>query len=86
MASSLFGSQNPQNPQPRGMENLKQMMQMFKSASNPQMFIQSMMQNNPNSANIMQLIQANGGNPKAAFYALAKQRGINPEDFLKALQ
>ncbi len=41
---------------------------------------------NPNSAQIMQLIQANGGDPKAAFYSLAKQRGINPEDFLKALQ
>jgi hypothetical protein len=34
----------------------------------------------------MQLIQANGGDPKAAFYSLAKQRGINPEDFLRALQ
>lgn len=62
------------------------MMQMFKAASNPQMLVQSMLQNNPNSAQIMQLIQANGGDPKAAFYSLAKQRGINPEDFLKALQ
>ena len=86
MASSLFGGQNPQNPQPRGMANLKQMMQMFKSASNPQLFVQNMMQSNPNATHIMQLIQANGGDPKAAFYSLAKQRGINPEDFLKALQ
>lgn len=59
---------------------------MYKAASNPQAFIQNMLRNNPNAAQVMQLINSNGGNPKAAFYSLARQRGINPEDFLRALQ
>ena len=86
MASSLFGNQNQQNQLPSGMGNLKEMMQMYKAASNPQAFIQNMLRNNPNAAQVMQLINSNGGNPKAAFYSLARQRGINPEDFLRALQ
>lgn len=59
---------------------------MYKAASNPQAFIQNMLRNNPNAAQVMQLINSNGGDPKAAFYSLARQRGINPEDFLRALQ
>lgn len=62
------------------------MMQMYKAASNPQSFVQSMLQNNPNSAAIMQLINSNGGDPRAAFYALAQQKGINPEEFIRSLQ
>lgn len=59
---------------------------MFKAATNPQAFVQNMLQNDPNSAGIMQLINTNGGNPKAAFYSLAQQKGIDPEEFLRSLQ
>lgn len=59
---------------------------MFKSASNPQAFVQNMLQSNPNSAAVVQLINASGGDPKAAFYELARQKGIDPESFLKSLQ
>ena len=62
------------------------MMQMFKAANNPQAFIQQMMANNPQATNAMNLIQQYGGDAKAAFYALAKQKGIDPEEFLKSLQ
>ena len=62
------------------------MMQMFKASNNPQAFIQSMMANNPQAAEAMQLIQAHGGDARAAFYALAKQKGVDPDEFLKSLQ
>ena len=58
---------------------------MYKSASNPQAFVQSMIANNPRSVEIMNMINASGGDPKAAFYAVAKQRGIDPDQFLKSL-
>ena len=35
---------------------------------------------------LAQFIQNNGGDPKAAFYALAKQRGIDPDSFLSMLR
>ena len=63
------------------------MAKMFKAASNPQAFIQQMMANNPNqAAQIMSLLQQNGNDPKAAFYSLAKQKGIDPDEFLRQLQ
>lgn len=58
---------------------------MYKSASNPQAFVQSMMANNPKTSEIMGIINANGGDPKAAFYAVAKQKGIDPDQFLNSL-
>ena len=61
-------------------------MQMFKASSNPQAFIQQMMANNPRTTDAMNLIQQHGGDARAAFYALAKQKGIDPEEFLKSLQ
>ena len=59
---------------------------MYKASNNPQAFIQQMMANNPKAADVMQLINKHGGDAKAAFYDLAKQKGINPEDFLRSLQ
>ena len=87
MASSLFGNQPVMPNQMPGISNLKSMIQMFKAASNPQAFVQQMMANSPNeAAQIMSLIRQNGNDPKAAFYYLAKQKGIDPDEFLQQLQ
>lgn len=61
------------------------MMQMYKTASNPQAFVQSMMVNNPKAMEVMNAINSCGGDPKAAFYSVAKQKGIDPEQFLNSL-
>ena len=62
------------------------MLQMFRASTNPQAFIQQMMANNPQAANALNLIQVHVGDARAAFYALAKQKGIDPEEFIKSLQ
>lgn len=62
------------------------MYQMFEASTNPQAFIQSMMANNPKAVEITQLINAHGGDAKSAFYTLAKQKGIDPDEFLKSLR
>lgn len=90
MASSLFNTNQP--PAQTGsalnqnLQSLKQMMRMFRTSSNPQAFLQQMMANNPQAANAMNLIQVHGGDARAAFYDLAKQKGIDPEEFIKSLQ
>lgn len=63
--------------------NLKNLINMFKNSNNPQMLLQNMLQNNPQVKN---LIQQCGGDPKTAFYNLAKQRGINPDEILNMLK
>ena len=65
---------------------IKQMMQMFRSAGNPQAMINQMMMTNPQMKQAMDFIKASGGDPKAAFYRLAEQRGINPQDILNQLK
>ena len=53
----------------------------LKAISNPQSLIKSMA-NNPQ----LQAVINKYGNPKAAFYEIAKQKGINPDDILKYLK
>lgn len=81
MASSLFPNKPMQN-----MSNLKNMMGTVKSAGNPTMMMQQMLGNNPNYQKAMELIKQHGGNAQSAFYALAQQMGVNPNDILNQLK
>ena len=50
---------------------------------NPQNLIANF---NPQMKQVMQYIQENGGDPKAAFYKMAKEKGIDPEQILRQLR
>ena len=65
---------------------IKQMMQMMRSAGNPQAMINQMMLTNPQIKQAMDFVKASGGDPKAAFYRLAEQRGVNPQTILDQLK
>ena len=62
------------------------MMQMVRSANNPQAMINQLMQTNPQMKQVMDVVRASGNDPKKAFYALAQQKGINPDDILNLLK
>ena len=63
------------------LQQIKQMIGTIKSASNPKALIENMMrQNNPALSKAMDYIKQNGGDPKAACEALAKERGIDLKD------
>lgn len=61
------------------------MIQMIRSAGNPQLMMQQMFANNPQYAQVMQYVQQNGGNAKQAFYTLASQKGVDPDQVLNTL-
>lgn len=65
---------------------IKQMMQTIKNAGNPQMMFNQMMAQNPQYKQVMEYINANGGDAKAAFYKMAQEKGVNPDDILNQLQ
>ena len=65
---------------------IKQMMGMVQSSGNPQMMIQQMLGNNPQYAQIQKLISDNGGDAQRAFYSLANQMGVDPNEVLNALR
>lgn len=64
------------------MAQARQMAQMFKTANNPQQMVNQMLNNNPQ---VKQFVEQYG-DPKTAFYKLAEQRGINPDDVLNLLK
>ena len=61
---------------------LFQTISQIKSLGNPQMMIQQM----PQYKQIMSYINANGGDPKTAFYKKAQEMGFDPEEVLKAVR
>ena len=81
MLSALNQNRMVQNLQP-----IKNMMNMFRSAGNPQMMLQQMTAQNPQMRQVMDLVQQNGGNAKQAFYKLAEQKGVNPDEILNMLK
>ena len=60
-------------------------MNTIKNSGNPQMMLQQMMMKNPNIKQVMDYINANGGNPKDAYYKMANEKGVNPQEIIKEL-
>lgn len=74
---------NPMNPQM--IQQVKKIMNQIKMAQNPQLALNQILMNNPNVNSIIELVKNNNGNLQTAFYNLAKQKGINPAEFMKEL-
>lgn len=58
---------------------IKELYNEFINSANPNYIIQQMLAQNPE---INTLLQQANGDPRQAFYNLAQQRGINPNDIL----
>ena len=76
----LLGRANP------AMGMISQMIGMARAAKDPMSEINRMSANNPQMQQVMQVIQQNGGNAKQAFYNLAQQRGVDPNEILQQLR
>lgn len=63
-----------------------QLMNMIRNSGNPQAMMNQIMRNNPQMQQIMNYVNQNGGDPKAAFYKLAEEKGIDPEEILSQLK
>lgn len=62
------------------------MMDTIKSSQNPQAMMQNMMAQNPNYKQVMDYVNQNGGDPKSAFYKMAQEKGVDPNDILNMLK
>lgn len=80
MINPMMGALSP------NMQQLKQMYNTLRSAGNPQALFMQMMQNNPQMQQVMNLVKQNGGDAKKAFYDLAAQKGVNPDDVINMLK
>ena len=60
---------------------------MTRAAGNPGAMIQTLLNSNPNFQSVMSLVsQQYGGDAKAAFYDMARQRGVDPNQVLSMLR
>ena len=65
--------------------DIKQIMRTVQMARNPQMVLNQLINSNPQMKEAVEYIQANGGNPRDAFYKLAEEKGVNPDSILNSL-
>lgn len=65
---------------------ITQMAKTFKAMSNSQTMLNQMLTTNPYLKQVMDYVNANGGDPKTAFYKLAEEKGVNPEEILSQLR
>lgn len=77
----MMGNQ-AQSAQSGNMQSLRQMADVVRNSRNPQMMLMQLAQSNPQMKQAIEYIGQNGGNAKEAFYALAKQKGVNPDTIL----
>ena len=65
---------------------MKQMFNTVRTAANPNAMMEQMLSSNPNYARAQELIRQNGGNAQQAFYNLANQYGVDPNEILNSLR
>lgn len=71
-------------PNPLLQNNNNQLKEIYKAMQNgnPMQVLQNLARNNPNMQPILNMLNS-GANPQQLFYQMCKQRGINPEEFIK---
>ena len=72
--------------QTRNLSNVKNLINMAKSSRNPQAMLQQLISQNPQVQNVMQYVKDSGGDPKTAFYKMAEEKGVDPNEVLKMFQ
>lgn len=75
-----------QNPYNNKLSQIRNMMNTIRASKNPNAALSSMVQNNPQYRQAMNYVNQNGGNAKTAFYNLANQMGVNPNEILNMMK
>ena len=65
---------------------VKQMLRMVQAAKDPYAYLNRLAQNNPQMRNAIEYVKKNGNDPKAAFYKMAQEKGVDPESILSQLR
>ena len=66
--------------QPNNIYQIRNMINLVKNSNNPQALLNNMMMQNPQMQQVMSYINQNGGNAQQAFYKLAQEKGVNPDE------
>ena len=62
------------------------LLQKILNSSNPTELLNSLISNNPQMKSLIQAMQSSGMTPRDYFYTFARQKGIDPDQFLNSLK
>ena len=65
---------------------VRQMMNMVRTAQNPQLALNQLIMNNPQMKQVMDIVNQYGGDSMAALDAVAKQCGMTADEVLKMIK
>lgn len=65
---------------------IKNIMSMMRASQNPTAMLNSLINSNPQYRQAVEYINANGGDAKAAFYKMAEEKGVDPNEVLNMLK
>ena len=82
MQNPILGAINQSNLMSK-IGNVQPLINMMRSANNPQALISQLINNDPRMAEVNKLIEQSGGDPEKAFRAKAQELGVNPEDVMR---
>ena len=68
------------------LQPVKQMMNMVRSAQNPQAALNQLIMNNPQMKQVMDIVQKHGGDPMTAFRKEAEAAGMDPNEIMNMLR
>ena len=68
------------------MGQIKNTMNMIRTAQNPTAMLNQMAMSNPQIKQVIDIVNQYGGDANKAFYALAEQKGINPQEIIDMLK
>lgn len=69
----------------QGVAPVKNMLNIVRMSNNPQAMLNQMMSQNPKLRQVMDYVNQSGGDPKAAFYKMAQEKGIDPNAIINQL-
>ena len=86
MSNPIFSSFNSSTQtSPNSSSSWKGLFNQIKNSSNPNAIMQQLLTSNPRFQEVRNYINQNGGDAKTAFYNLAAQKGVDPNNFLNQL-
>ena len=83
--NSLYNQLNQTN-QPAQNNVIQKIIQMAKSGNNPKQLLNSLVGQNPQLNQVMQLVNSGKMTPKQIFMNMANQQGVNPNDIISMLK
>ena len=93
MASSLFGQKaiqpQPVNKQSAGnssLDGIRNLMAMMKSGGDSRKMAKAVLSRMPGYQEAMNIVNQYGGDARAAFYAEAEKKGVDPNSILSLLR